>query len=202
MKLVYDVNQRPPLKKNLVYAFQQLLAIMAATLLVPILADATGLYLNQPAALFGAGVGTLFYILVATRRKSPVFLGSAFAFISPLASAVAYGFGGILLGSVFAGLVYVLIALIIKKTGSGMGQQAAAPRGHRPHRGPDRFEPVRQRREQPEQHRRRQLQSGFHSGGSGGLLHHRVRLREGPQEHAEWFPSSSAFWAPTSSRWC
>ena len=54
MKLVYDVNQRPPLKKNLVYAFQQLLAIMAATLLVPILADATGLYLNQPAALFGA----------------------------------------------------------------------------------------------------------------------------------------------------
>ena len=68
MKLVYDVNQRPPLKKNLVYAFQQLLAIMAATLLVPILADATGLYLNQPAALFGAGVGTLFYILVATRR--------------------------------------------------------------------------------------------------------------------------------------
>ena len=107
MKLVYDVNQRPPLKKNLVYAFQQLLAIMAATLLVPILADATGLYLNQPAALFGAGMGTLFYILVATRRKSPVFLGSSFAFISPLASAVAYGFGGILLGSVFAGLVYV-----------------------------------------------------------------------------------------------
>ncbi|MFR5855119.1 MAG: hypothetical protein ACLUE8_12790 [Lachnospiraceae bacterium] len=73
MKLVYDVNQRPPLKKNLVYAFQQLLAIMAATLLVPILADATGLYLNQPAALFGAGMGTLFYILVATRRRAPCF---------------------------------------------------------------------------------------------------------------------------------
>ena len=118
MKLVYDVNQRPPLKKNLVYAFQQLLAIMAATLLVPILADSTGLYLNEPAALFGAGMGTLFYIFIATRQKSPVFLGSSFAFISPLASAVAYGFGGILLGSVFAGLVYVLIALIIKKTGS------------------------------------------------------------------------------------
>ena len=52
MKLVYDINQKPPLKKNLVYAFQQLLAIMAATLLVPVLADSTGLYLNQPAALF------------------------------------------------------------------------------------------------------------------------------------------------------
>ena len=118
MKLVYDVNQRPPLKKNLVYAFQQLLAIMAATLLVPILADATGLYLNQPAALFGAGMGTLFYIFIATRKKSPVFLGSSFAFISPLAGACAYGFLGIFVGSLFAGLVYVLIALIVKKTGT------------------------------------------------------------------------------------
>ena len=118
MKLVYDINQKPPLKKNLVYAFQQLLAIMAATLLVPILADATGLYLNQPAALFGAGMGTLFYIFIATRKKSPVFLGSSFAFISPLAGACAYGFLGIFVGSLFAGLVYVLIALIVKKTGT------------------------------------------------------------------------------------
>ena len=118
MKLVYDINQKPPLKKNLVYAFQQLLAIMAATLLVPVLADSTGLYLNQPAALFGAGMGTLFYIFIATRKKSPVFLGSSFAFISPLAGACAYGFMGIFVGSLFAGLVYVLIALIVKKTGT------------------------------------------------------------------------------------
>ena len=118
MKLVYGINQKPPLKKNLVYAFQQLLAIMAATLLVPVLADSTGLYLNQPAALFGAGMGTLFYIFIATRRKSPVFLGSSFAFISPLAGACAYGFLGIFVGSLFAGLVYVLIALIVKKTGT------------------------------------------------------------------------------------
>lgn len=118
MKLVYDINQKPPLKKNLVYAFQQLLAIMAATLLVPVLADSTGLYLNQPAALFGAGMGTLFYIFIATRKKSPVFLGSSFAFISPLAGACAYGFLGIFVGSLFAGLVYMLIALIVKKTGT------------------------------------------------------------------------------------
>lgn len=118
MKLVYNVNEKPPIKKNLVYAFQQLLAIMAATLLVPVLADSTGLYLNQPAALFGAGMGTLFYIFIATRKKSPVFLGSSFAFISPLAGACAYGFLGIFVGSLFAGLVYVLIALIVKKTGT------------------------------------------------------------------------------------
>ena len=69
-------------------------------------------------ALFGAGMGTLFYIFIATRRKSPVFLGSSFAFISPLAGACAYGFLGIFVGSLFAGLVYVLIALIVKKTGT------------------------------------------------------------------------------------
>ncbi len=118
MKLVYDINQKPPLKKNLVYALQQLLAIMAATLLVPILVDGTGTYMSQPAALCGAGFGTLFYLFIATRKKSPVFLGSSFAFISPLASAVAFGFLGIFLGAVFAGLVYLVIALIIKVTGS------------------------------------------------------------------------------------
>ena len=75
MKLVYDISDKPPIKKNLIYAFQQLLAIMAATLLVPILVDGSGLYMSQPAALCGAGFGTLFY-LFATRRKSPVFLGA------------------------------------------------------------------------------------------------------------------------------
>ena len=117
MKLVYGVNDKPPLKKNLLYAFQQLLAIMAATLLVPILVDSTGTYMSQPAALCGAGFGTLFYLLIATKKKSPVFLGSSFAFISPLAGAVAFGFLGIFLGAVFAGLVYVIISLIIRKTG-------------------------------------------------------------------------------------
>ena len=162
MKLVYDVNQRPPLKKNLVYAFQQLLAIMAATLLVPILADATGLYLNQPAALFGAGVGTLFYTLVATRAQEPRVPRQRLRLHQPAGwrgglwlSAASF------LGAVFAGLVYALIALIIKKTGSGWVNKLLPPGGHRPHRRADRFVPVRQRREQPEQHRRRQLQPGF-----------------------------------------
>ncbi len=127
MKLTYDVNQTPPLKKNLIYAFQQLLAIMAATLLVPILVDGTGTYMSQPAALCGAGFGTLFYIYIATRKKSPVFLGSSFAFISPLAGAVAFGFLGIFLGAVFAGLVYVVIALIIKKTGSAWVNKLLPP---------------------------------------------------------------------------
>ena len=127
MKLVYDIADKPPIKKNLIYAFQQLLAIMAATLLVPILVDGTGTYMSQPAALCGAGFGTLFYLFIATRKKSPVFLGSSFAFIGPLTGAVAFGFLGIFLGAVFAGLVYVVIALIIKKTGSAWVNKLLPP---------------------------------------------------------------------------
>ncbi|MBR2055239.1 MAG: uracil-xanthine permease, partial [Clostridia bacterium] len=128
MKLVYDINDRPPLKKNLIFALQQLLAIMAATLLVPVLVNVnTGAnYMSQPAALLGAGFGTLFYILM-TKGKSPVFLGSSFAFIAPLGGAVAFGYLGIFLGAVFAGLVYVAIALVVKKTGSGWVNKLLPP---------------------------------------------------------------------------
>ncbi|MDO4744880.1 MAG: solute carrier family 23 protein, partial [Clostridia bacterium] len=88
MKLIYDVADKPKFKANVVFAIQQLLAIIAATLLVPTLVNnISGTELmNQAAALFGAGAGTLIYILF-TKKKSPVFLGSSFAFISPLAGA-------------------------------------------------------------------------------------------------------------------
>ncbi len=126
MKLTYQVNERPKFAQNLLYAFQQLLAIIAATVLVPILADASGIYLSQSAALMGAGVGTLVYILF-TKGKSPVFLGSSFAFIAPLATAVTYGYCGIILGSIFAGLVYVLIALAIKLLGTNWIKKLMPP---------------------------------------------------------------------------
>ena len=128
MKLVYDVNDKPPIRKNLVYAFQQLLAIMAATLLVPVLVNVNSgaSYMSQPAALLGAGVGTLFYLFM-TKQKSPVFLGSSFAFISPLVGAVSFGYLGIFLGALFAGLVYVIIALIIRKTGSAWVNKLLPP---------------------------------------------------------------------------
>ncbi|MBQ8908139.1 MAG: uracil-xanthine permease [Clostridia bacterium] len=115
MKLVYNVNEKPSFGKNLIYAFQQLLAIIAATVLVPVLVGSP--YLSQAAALMGAGVGTIVYLLF-TRFKSPVFLGSSFAFITPLCTGVLYGYCGVILGAIFAGLVYVVIALIIKFVGS------------------------------------------------------------------------------------
>jgi len=130
MKLTYDVRQKVPFGKNLVFAFQQVLAILAATVLVPALVNGNaadfcaknGLEffsrnMSQAAALIGAGVGTLVYLLF-TKFKSPVFLGSSFAFIAPLSTGILYGYCGILLGSIFAGLVYVVIALIITKVGS------------------------------------------------------------------------------------
>ena len=101
----------------MLFALQQLWSIIAATMLVPVVVDKTGIYLSQSSALIGAGVGTIVYLLI-TRFKSPVFLGSSFAFVTPLTTAVAFGYFGIVLGAIFAGLVYVIIALIVKFAGT------------------------------------------------------------------------------------
>lgn len=119
MKLVYDLQDKPKFGANLLFALQQLLAIIAATLLVPVLVNSgqSTIVMDQSAALFGAGAGTLVYVLI-TARKSPVFLGSSFAFISPLIGAAAFGFLGIIVGAFFAGLVYVVISVIIHFVGT------------------------------------------------------------------------------------
>ena len=112
--LVYDIHDKPKFGNMLIFALQQVLAILAATIAVPAI---IGLPTQMPAAIFGAGVGTLIYQLF-TKRKSPVFLGSSFAFLSSLGVALAYGYCGILIGSIVAGLVYVVLALIIKLVGT------------------------------------------------------------------------------------
>ena len=112
--LIYDVHDRPSFGKMVVFALQQVLAIMAATIAVPTI---IGLPMQIPAALLGAGIGTIVYLLF-TRFKSPVFLGSSFAFLGSLGTAVAYGYLGIIVGSIFAGLVYVIIALVIRCAGT------------------------------------------------------------------------------------
>jgi len=119
MKLIYKVEDKPQFHQLVIFAFQQLLAIMAATIAVPLIIK-NGM--NTAAALFGAGVGTLVYVAF-TRKKSPVFLGSSFAFIGSMsaafagASSMAVGYVGLILGAVFAGLVYVVIALFIERIG-------------------------------------------------------------------------------------
>ena len=119
--LVYDIHDKPRFSKLIVFAIQQLLAIMAATIAVPAI---VGNGMSASAALFGAGVGTLVYQLF-TKFRSPVFLGSSFAFIGSMVTAFAgavsasLGYLGIFLGAVFAGLVYVVIALFVKFVGVG-----------------------------------------------------------------------------------
>ncbi len=113
-KLVYDIGDRPKFGQMLIFALQQVLAILAATIAVPAI---IGLPTQMPAAILGAGIGTLVYQLF-TKFKSPVFLGSSFAFLSSLGVAIAYGYCGIILGSVVAGLVYVVIAVVIHFTGT------------------------------------------------------------------------------------
>ena len=119
MNLVYGIKDKPKFGQMLVFAFQQVLAILAATIAVPAI---VGNGMSASAALFGAGVGTLVYQLF-TKFNSPVFLGSSFAFIGPMCTAFAgavsayAGFAGIILGAILAGLVYVIIAVVVKIAG-------------------------------------------------------------------------------------
>ena len=119
MKLIYGVKDKPKFGQLIVFAIQQLLAIMAATLVVPVI---VGNGMSSAAALFGAGMGTLVYGFF-TKFKSPVFLGSSFAFINSMFVAfaggvsMAKGFAGLIIGAIFAGLVYVVIAIIVKLVG-------------------------------------------------------------------------------------
>ncbi|MBQ7015451.1 MAG: uracil-xanthine permease [Firmicutes bacterium] len=119
MNLVYNIKDKPKFPQLLVFALQQVLAILAATIAVPAI---VGNGMSQSAALFGAGCGTIVYQLF-TKFKSPVYLGSSFAFLGSMAAAFAgavtvpAGHVGLILGAVFAGLVYVVIALVIKMVG-------------------------------------------------------------------------------------
>jgi len=120
--LIYDVEDKPSWGKTIVFALQQLLAIMAATIAVPMI---VGNGMSTSAALFGAGVGTIVYLLF-TKSKSPVFLGSSFAFLGSMFAAFGgaagygtLGFLGLIIGAIFAGLVYVILALVCKKFGTG-----------------------------------------------------------------------------------
>lgn len=123
MKMIYNVKDKPKFGQLIVFAFQQLLAIMAATIAVPMIVNgASGSEMSTSAALFGAGVGTLVYVLF-TKAKSPVFLGSSFAFLGSMitafagAASMAVGYVGLIMGAVFAGLVYVVLAIIVKVVG-------------------------------------------------------------------------------------
>ena len=113
-KPVLDVHERPSLPTWVMLSLQHLFAMFGATILVPMIVG-----LSPAVALVSSGLGTLAYLLI-TRGQIPAYLGSSFAFIAPILAATAFGGPeAAMLGSFFAGIVYGLVALLIKKLGHG-----------------------------------------------------------------------------------
>ena len=118
-KLLLDVNEKPAIAQWIILAFQHVFAMFGATILVPILVNsaAGAEVLTIPVALVSSGIGTLIYIL-CTKGKSPVYLGSSFAFIAPLVAAyLKGGISGAMTGIMVVGLIYVVFAILIKLIG-------------------------------------------------------------------------------------
>ena len=128
-KMTIDVDEKPPISQWIILAFQHVFAMFGATILVPILVnkEAGMEVLSIPVALFTSGIGTLIYI-VCTKGKSPVYLGSSFAFITPLATgAILAGIGGAMTGAMLVGIIYVIVALIITFIGKDWIQKLLPP---------------------------------------------------------------------------
>lgn len=118
-KLIYDTNEKPPLLKWIFLAFQHVFAMFGATVLVPIMINqACGTeVVSISTALICSGIGTLIYIL-CTKGKSPVYLGSSFAYVIPVASVFAKdGVSGMSTGIIVVGLIYILFSFLVKLFG-------------------------------------------------------------------------------------
>ena len=118
-KMTYDIDEVPPIKEWIVLALQHVFAMFGATILVPILVNsaAKAEVLTIPVALVASGIGTIIYI-ICTKGKSPVYLGSSFAFITPIAAAYAKGgISGAMTGVMVVGLIYIVVSFIIRFAG-------------------------------------------------------------------------------------
>lgn len=129
MELLYKVKDRPSPLKTVLFAVQQVLAIIAGTITLPLI---VGNGMSQSAALFGAAVGTLIY-LICTKFKSPVFLGSSFTFLSSMSAAFAgaatasIGYIGVIIGAILAGIVYLILSIVVKFTGTNWVEKVMPP---------------------------------------------------------------------------
>ena len=119
--MIHGTGEKPPALRMLLLAIQHVCAMFGATILVPIVVNTTAGadILSIPVALVSSGLGTLIY-LVCTRNRSPVYLGSSFAFIAPMVAGYAIGgTGSVFTALMIVGIVYVIISLIIRVTGPG-----------------------------------------------------------------------------------
>lgn len=121
--LVLDVHEVPAKKSQwALLSIQHILAMFVACITVPLIVGT-----SIPATIISAGVGTLIYIFL-TKKKSPVVLSSSFAYINSMLVAFALdanpldgntgNYLALALGMILVGLVYVIVALVIKKFGT------------------------------------------------------------------------------------
>ena len=114
VKPVLDVRDKPKPAQWAFLSLQHLFAMFGSTVLVPFLT-----HLPISAALLASGIGTLIYILI-TKAKIPAYLGSSFAFITPIITGLStHSLGDMLVALFMSGLMYVIIGLLIRLSGTG-----------------------------------------------------------------------------------
>ena len=112
---IIGVNERVPLTKGIPLSIQHTFAMFSASILVPWLVG-----INPSIVLLMNGIGTLLFILI-TRGKAPAYLGSSFAFLSPIFIIIAnknLGYQYALGGFIVSGIIFCVIALLIKFVGT------------------------------------------------------------------------------------
>ncbi len=118
------VSERPPLLQTIPLSLQHLFAMFGATVLVPVL-----FHINPATVLLFNGIGTLLYLFIC-KGKIPAYLGSSFAFISPVLLLLPLGYEVALGGFIMCGVLFCLVSFIVKKAGTRITACARAVAGH------------------------------------------------------------------------
>ncbi|WP_339175476.1 solute carrier family 23 protein [Solibacillus sp. FSL R5-0691] len=117
-KAVLDIHEKPTAGQLITFSFQHMFAMFGSTILVPKLVG-----LSPAIALLTSGIATIIFLFI-TQFKVPAYLGSSFAFISPIIivagmteAGVSINPGNAMIGAMMVGVVYAIVALLIWKTG-------------------------------------------------------------------------------------
>ncbi|MCM3722274.1 solute carrier family 23 protein [Solibacillus isronensis] len=117
-KAVLDIHEKPTVGQLITFSFQHMFAMFGSTILVPKLVG-----LSPSIALLTSGIATIIFLII-TQFKVPAYLGSSFAFISPIIlvaglteAGVSINPGNAMIGAMMVGVVYAIVALLIWKTG-------------------------------------------------------------------------------------
>ncbi|MEK5079571.1 solute carrier family 23 protein [Solibacillus sp. FSL W7-1436] len=117
-KAVLDIHEKPTAGQLITFSFQHMFAMFGSTILVPKLVG-----LSPAIALLTSGIATIIFLII-TQFKVPAYLGSSFAFISPIImvagmteAGVSINPGNAMIGAMMVGVVYAIVSLLIWKTG-------------------------------------------------------------------------------------